>query len=161
LSAYCTLLRKDVRQSKKTLDIGGTPAKGDVMPKVKPLLSLILLAGFLMSCALQTQETGTLKGHVSIGPLVPVLREGVPEPTPAPEVYAARQIVISKPASGKEIARVGIGVTGDYQVQLPVGTYIVDINHGGVDMAKGLPAEVEITSNQVTLLDIDIDTGIR
>jgi len=102
-----------------------------------------------------------LKGHVSIGPLQPAIQEGVPEPTPNPEVYAARQIVIFDQSGRKEIARASINVTGDYEIALPAGTYVVDINHSGIDFAKGLPAQVEIRPNEVTLLDIAIDTGIR
>jgi hypothetical protein len=37
----------------------------------------------------------------------------------------------------------------------------VDINSIGIDHAKGLPAEVVIIADQETVLDVDIDTGIR
>lgn len=107
------------------------------------------------------QETGTLKGHVTIGPLVPVLREGVPEPTPAPEVYEARKIVIYDESGDKEIAQVDIGPDGNYQVTLTVGIYTVGINSLGIDSAAGLPAQIEILAGQTLTLDIDIDTGIR
>jgi hypothetical protein len=50
---------------------------------------------------------------------------------------------------------------GRYQVELEAGLYVVDINHLGIDHAAGLPAQVEILPDQVTTLDIDIDTGIR
>jgi hypothetical protein len=46
-------------------------------------------------------------------------------------------------------------------VTLPVGRYTVDINHLGIDIAKGFPQQVEIKSGQTTQLDVDIDTGIR
>lgn len=61
----------------------------------------------------------------------------------------------------KEIARASINAAGDYEIALPAGTYVVDINQSGIDLAKGLPAQVEISPNEVTLLDIAIDTGIR
>ena len=112
-------------------------------------------------CSAAVGETGVLRGHVSIGPLVPVLREGEPEPTPAPEVYAARQIVIYSENGQKEIARAEIDAEGHYQAPLPVGIYMVDINRIGIDSAAGLPAEVKIFAGAVTILDIEIDTGIR
>jgi hypothetical protein len=121
----------------------------------------ILAAAALFGCSHQQQASGVLTGHVSIGPLVPVVREGVPEPTPAPEVYAARQVVIYRSDGRKEIARAGIDASGDYRVDLAPGNYVVDINHGGIDMASGLPAEIQIQAGQITRLDIDIDTGIR
>jgi hypothetical protein len=85
---------------------------------------------------------------------------GEPEPTPAPEVYAGRQIVVFS-GSGGEIARVQIDGQGNYRLVLPAGSYRVDINHAGIDSAAGLPAEVEILAGQTTRLDVDIDTGIR
>lgn len=120
-------------------------------------LALVLAAG----CSAGPKKTGVLRGHVSIGPLVPVVREGQPEPTPAPEVYAARQIVIYSEDGRKELARAEIDARGLYQLELPVGTYLVDINRIGIDSAAGLPAEVQIHAGEVTELDIDIDTGIR
>ena len=121
----------------------------------------ILLFVLLFACQAAPAPEGILNGHVSIGPLQPAIREGVPEPTPNPEVYAARQIVIFDQSGRKEIARASINAAGDYEIALPAGTYVVDINHSGIDLAKGLPAQVEIRPNEVALLDIAIDTGIR
>jgi len=90
-----------------------------------------------------------------------VMREGQPTPTPAPEVYAAREIVVYARNGKTEVARAQIDARGNYQVALPVGTYVVDINRIGIDRGTDLPKEIEIASGQVTRLDIDIDTGIR
>ena len=124
-------------------------------------LLLVALTFVTISCAPGLQETGTLEGHVTIGPLVPVMREGEPEPTPAPEVYASRQIVIYAQDGRTEITRVQIDAKGSYRVTLPVGTYVVDINRIGIDRGIDLPKTVEIVSGGVTRLDVDIDTGIR
>jgi hypothetical protein len=122
---------------------------------------LVALILFVTSCVPVPGGTGVLQGHVTIGPLVPVVQEGQPEPTPGPEVYASRQIVIYAQDGQTEVARVQIDAKGNYRVELPVGTYVVDINHVGIDMAKELPKTVEIKSGQVTRLDVEIDTGIR
>jgi hypothetical protein len=124
-------------------------------------LILVAMLPVIVACTAVSKETGTLEGHVSIGPLAPVLREGEPEPTPAPEVYAAREIVIYAQNGRTEITRIPIDPDGTYRVPLPVGTYVVDINHTGVDRGIDLPQTVEILSQQVTRLDIEIDTGIR
>ncbi|MGB3903843.1 MAG: hypothetical protein WBB22_02885 [Anaerolineae bacterium] len=124
-------------------------------------LLLLALTFFIISCASGPQETGMLEGHVTIGPLVPVVREGEPEPTPAPEVYASRQIVIYAQDGRTEITRVQIDAKGNYRVTLPVGTYVVDINRIGIDRGIDLPKTVEIVSGGVTRLDVEIDTGIR
>lgn len=119
---------------------------------------IILIAG----CRSAPPESGWLGGHVTIGPLAPVVQEGVSEPTPAPEVYAARQVVVFTADGQQEVLRAGIDpAAGNYRVALQAGSYLVDINHAGIDLAKGLPVVVEIVANQDTLLDINIDTGIR
>ena len=122
------------------------------------LVALMLL---VTSCVPLPEEAGMLEGHVTIGPLVPVVQEGVPEPTPGPEVYATRQIVIYAQDGQTEVARVQIDAKGNYRVELPVGTYLVDINHVGIDVAKELPKTVEIVGGEIARLDVDIDTGIR
>ena len=130
----------------------------------KSLLGLLILTLLIVSqsaCLQKPREYGILEGQVTIGPLVPVVREGESEPTPAPEVYAAREIVVYKENGKSEVARLAIGPDGIYRTELPVGVYLVDINHAGVDRAKGLPQVVSITAGGVTRLDIDIDTGIR
>ena len=141
--------------------------RGDAFPEsiqrlVLTGLSLLLLTA---ACTASPQETGVLEGYVTIGPLVPASREGVPDPTPAPEVYAAREIVIFAEDGQTEMARAQISpdedYRGRYRVTLPVGTYVVDINRIGVDRGMDLPTMVEIVADQVTRLDIDIDTGIR
>ena len=131
--------------------------------RLKRILIFLIIGGSLAACtaAPKTQAAGTLRGYVTIGPLVPVLREGEPEPTPAPEVYATRQIVIYKPDGKTEVARAEINPQGNYEVSLPVGVYIIDINRIGIDSASGLPQEVEIKEGEITILDVDIDTGIR
>ena len=122
------------------------------------LVSLTLLAA---ACTVPIQGGGTLEGHVTIGPLVPAVREGEPEPTPDPEVYAARQIVVYAQDGRTEIERVQIDSDGNYRVELPPGDYVVDINRVGIDHAHGFPRRVEVLDGGVTHLDVDIDTGIR
>ncbi len=63
----------------------------------KPIVRLSLLILVLVSfssCAQVPEEFGVLEGNVTIGPLVPVVKVGEEAPTPAPEVYAAREIVV-------------------------------------------------------------------
>jgi hypothetical protein len=123
---------------------------------------LIILGALLLgACISLPRETGVLSGNVTIGPLQPVMREGVPEPTPAPEVFAARKILVLSQNGRREIARVSISAVGTYQVILPVGRYLVDVAGSGIDRGIDLPTEIEIFKDQITYLDIDIDTGIR
>ena len=124
-------------------------------------LLFVTLFILLVSACTAVQETGTLKGHVTIGPMLPAMREGLVEPTPAPEAYAVRQIVIYTEDGEREVARAQIDSDGNYEIELPVGTYVVDINHVGADQGIDLPQTVEIISEQITRLDVIIDTGVR
>jgi hypothetical protein len=129
---------------------------------MKPYLLLILVFTIAACSATPTpQETGLLEGHLTIGPLTPVVIIGQAEPTPAPEVYAAYPIVVYEPDGKTEVARVTAGSEGNYRLVLPVGTYLVNTQPEGIAFSKDLPQEVTIQSGQVTRLDIDIDTGIR
>lgn len=128
----------------------------------KSILFFLLLTALVFSaCARAPQEKGILEGHVTIGPLTPVTRLGDPEPTPNPAVYADRAVVVYKADGKSEVARLSIDTSGNYRAELPTGTYVVDINHAGIDNAADLPREITITSQEITRLDIDIDTGIR
>jgi hypothetical protein len=122
---------------------------------------------------------GRLRGNVSIGPLSPVQREGVVEPTPLPEVYAratsvratvyaratsvwatSRTIIIYEVDGQTEVKRVQVRPDGTYEIILLNGSYVVDILRSGIESAAELPKTVQIDGGRVTL-DIDIDTGIR
>ena len=48
------------------------------------ILLVSILTEALSACSTIPQETGILEGQGTIGPLVPVVREGELEPTPAP-----------------------------------------------------------------------------
>jgi hypothetical protein len=122
-------------------------------PIVLLMLSLISLL-LLTACVTTSSETGTLEGHVTVGPLAPVV-------APAPEIYSGREIVIFAEDGQTEVTRAKIDGSGNYRVTLPVGTYGVDINHLGIDIAKGLPQDIQIKAGQTTRLDVEIDTGIR
>jgi hypothetical protein len=98
---------------------------------------------------------------VTIGPLVPVERVGVPTPTTPPEAYAARSIDVFQSDGSTLVANVKIGSDGTYRVELPPGKYVVKLAPTGIDRGFNLPRTVEVVSGQTLRLDIDIDTGIR
>ena len=122
---------------------------------------LISLLISLTSCSLGPVEYGILEGQVNIGPLQPAMQIGEEAPTPAPEVYSAREIVVYKKNGVTEFTRLEIGATGGYQGELSVGIYVIDVNRLGIDSADNLPLEITIIANKTTTLNIDIDTGIR
>jgi hypothetical protein len=138
-------------------------AEVDVELRTKVVfMSIVLtLMSLLSACSAVPSEMGILQGHVSVGPLVPVVGPGMEEPTPGPEVFADRKVVIYEAKGERELQRVDLQSDGTYRVELAAGTYVVDINRLGIDHGLNLPATVEIKANQITTLDIEIDTGIR
>ncbi len=128
-------------------------------------LIIYFLPFILAACALPggSRPTGTLQGKVTVGPLTPLVRSDQPEPTPRPEVFTSRGLVIYK-ADGKTLVkRLAFSPDGTYRVELPDGAYVVDLDHAKnpIEHAAGLPAQVTIKAGQATELDVDIDTGIR
>ena len=132
---------------------------------MKPCALLVLaLALFLAvgaGCmAGPASPKGTLQGQVTIGPICPVERPDQPC-NPTPEAYAARKVVILSSEGGSLIATVSLNQTGYYRVDLDPGTYVVDINRGGIDRSPDVPRTITLADGETVTLDIDIDTGIR
>ena len=122
-------------------------------------ICLLLVTG----CSLFNGKVGTLTGQVTIGPLQPTHREGETEPTPSPELYAAWQIVIYTKDMQREIARANIGPEGNYQIVLPVSSYSVRAEPVRYNGGPGISDvyEVKIAEDEISYLNLDVDTGIR
>jgi hypothetical protein len=90
-----------------------------------------------------------VKGTVTIGPLTPVCRVGVPCDGPAPKVVLTF-------TSGTRVVHATTGAVGGYTVKLAPGTYTVTAS-------KGMRiAPDTVTARGVALRrNFAIDTGIR
>ena len=107
--------------------------------------------------------TGILKGTIDIGPLCPV--ETVPSDPgclPTPETYKAYPVGIWTSNGKQKITTISPESDGSYNVQLPEGNYLIarEKVQDGIG-GSNLPATVLVRSGESTLLDINIDTGIR
>jgi len=123
-------------------------------------LLLLLSAG----CEKLTyQEAGFLEGVISIGPLCPV--ETDPPVTgcePTAETYKAYPVSIWTSDGRRKITGINPALDGSYIIELSPGNYLVKLGTTGNGVGgSNLPAEVTITSQNNTVLNIDIDTGIR
>jgi hypothetical protein len=130
------------------------------------ILSTAFLAGllFMSGCdKLMDQGTGFLEGVISIGPICPV--ETVPpDPAclPTAETYKAYPVSIWTSNGRKKIAQINPALDGTYKAKLESGNYLVILGTGNNRVSESnLPAEVKITSQNNTILNINIDTGIR
>ncbi|MCR4368970.1 MAG: hypothetical protein NUV67_03630 [archaeon] len=122
------------------------------------IIALILLSG----CGQKQEGTGTLQGHISIGPICPVeTNPPNPECEPTKETYAAYELSAYRVGSGdpgqliKEATFTG-DENGNYKIELKAGVYKIMLGDG-LQYRK----TIGITANETTIWDIDIDTGIR
>jgi len=105
-------------------------------------------------------EHGRLSGLVTIGPNCP--HADVANPCPAqPSAYAARKILVYNEAKTNLLFTVDIDSQGAYLIDLPPAMYTIDLKPNGMDKSAELPKVIEIKTNVVTRLDVNIDTGIR
>jgi hypothetical protein len=108
------------------------------------------------------REQGVLTGQVTVGPICPVEREGVPCVVP-PEVYTSRslEVVAAPPVRGALATAIALRGDGTFSVVLPVGTYTLTQTPSGIDSSNTLPLTVTIEAGATTTVAVDIDTGIR
>jgi hypothetical protein len=68
---------------------------------------------------------------------------GTPRPTP-PGVYSARKVMVYDWDRIKLIRQVDLSDSGHYRVDLKPGTYVIDINHAGIDRSSEVPKQIRI-----------------
>jgi len=129
------------------------------------VISLISIVVFF-SCIKQIQlgGDGVLKGKISIGPLCPVERVP-PDPAcqPTAETYKAWAIAVWTANKKIKVVALNPNLDGTYQVEISAGNYIVDFDvvHANPVGGSNLPTVITITDKDTTILNINIDTGIR
>ena len=109
---------------------------------------------------IQNAGTGYLEGIVTIGPLCPV--ESVEDPCqPDPSLYRSHKLVILGPG-GETVKQVEISEAGNYRTELIAGNYTVDFAPHDIGIPGSFePPQAVIRENETTILNIEIDTGIR
>jgi len=133
---------------------------------LKIFFSIASLTGllFISGCEkLINQGTGFLEGVISIGPICPVETDP-PQPgcLPTAETYKAYPVSIWSSNGRRKIAQINPALDGSYKAELDHGNYLVVLENGQNRIgSSNLPVEVSITTQNETLLNIDIDTGIR
>lgn len=109
---------------------------------------------------LSVTETGDLSGSMVIGPNCPV--EMVDRPcVTSGEVYAAHKVYIQSTINKRLAITLTPNAEGKFHVSLPVGTYIVDVDHSKIGGVTGAPQTFVIKKGTESLISISIDTGIR
>lgn len=116
---------------------------------------------FIPSTGTRQATTGVLAGKVSVGPICPVERIGVPCPVP-PEVYTSPEFLVLSNNQSKTIISFHADASGNYSVSLPPGTSDVVVSaKSGFGYMSNLPDTITIKAGETTVLDINVDIGIR
>jgi len=130
------------------------------------ILGLTLLMGLLLITGcdkLSSDEAGILEGKISIGPICPVETDP-PDPgcLPTAETYKAYPVAVWKADGGRKILQINPALDGTYKTSLEPGKYLIKLETGSGSIgSSNLPVEVIILSDNITNLNINIDTGIR
>ena len=114
-------------------------------------------------------NNGLLRGKITIGPLCPVEPCDIP-PDQVAKIYESRKVFIYDKATRAKVDEVNLDKEGFYSFSLKSGKYIVDVSDADGNalplnerrpIGSAIPAEVEIKAGSITVLNFDIDTGIR
>lgn len=116
---------------------------------MRAVLLTALLALTLAAPAEPSTATG-LRGHVIMGPLTPVCREGIPCDGPA------KRVSLSFTSGGRTVAT-RTDLAGNYRLVLAAGTYRVHPGRGRTIR----PANVLVVLGRLRVVNFAIDTGIR
>jgi len=125
------------------------------------LVSCLFLNSLGYSAAAQAVAPGVLQGqlHIVSSKTVDLANGNVPSFTA--ETYAEYPLVVLSQDGKKEIAKVTADRSGHYQLALPPGVYVLDVQDRVRKHVRAKPQEFEVVSNQTVHVDIDMDTGIR
>jgi hypothetical protein len=109
-------------------------------------------------------NSASLWGHATIGPFCPVEKLNSPCPVPS-GAYDSLGIMatgMDSEPNGPRGFTTKIDSQGNYSLELPIGTYIIELmSPSSVEHSKDLPKTITLSANQTLRLDISIDTGIR
>jgi hypothetical protein len=97
---------------------------------------------------------GTIVGHVTLGPIMPVCREGVP----CDGVYKGANVEVR--ARSGTVARTKTDDNGDFRIDVAAGAYTVAIAVDAM-LPSCAKADVVVTKGQTATVAIGCDTGIR
>lgn len=126
--------------------------KKPLLPTILCLLLTVTVA--LVGCAgVANVQPGVLEGKVMIGPRP---AEEIGKPYPA-EIYQPRKVMVYDADHKELLKQVDLDSGGYYRVELPPGTYSIDINYYQNDSSENAPRKLKIDSGIHIMFDIDFD----
>jgi hypothetical protein len=123
---------------------------------LKPFLILMLIS----SISIAADHPGFLKGHLKIISAKEVNLADDSQSQANEINYADFPLIVFSKDRKKEIARINADTKGDYQISLPAGDYVLDVQRTPGHL-RATPEPFKIISNQTIRVDMTIDTGVR
>ncbi len=126
---------------------------------IAALLAVVLLAacGGAAVAPLDRDIDSGIEGRVTLGPVCPVVREGVPCPD---RPYEAELRILD--GAGREVAIVRSDAAGSYCLALAPGAYrVVPLSPPGLPLPRAGAVDVTVVAGRFVTLDISYDSGIR
>lgn len=108
----------------------------------------------------KTENLGTIKGKVTIGPICPVQKHNDPCPVP-PKAYTSREVILYMRDGITVVQKMNFFPDGTYLFKVPAGAYIIGIPKQVIGGSKNLPKTLIVKSNETIEFNFSIDTGIR
>ncbi len=124
-----------------------------------PVLRLVLALGaaaLLASCRGPTPTDSGVEGRVWVGPMCPVVQEGVD----CPDSPLSAKLVVED-ENGRTVARGESGTDGAFRIPLAHGDYRLVPQPGESGMPWASPLEFRVLAGEWTPLDVYYDSGIR
>jgi hypothetical protein len=131
------------------------------LPVLAVFLLLLAFNGCMSDSVTSSENAGVLQGKVTIGPLCPVEHPDQ-DCSPDPSIYTSHYLVILTADGNIASGHVAIASDGKYQTELSPGHYLVDYAPKDIGIAgRFSPLDAVVEAGKTTVLNIDIDTGIR
>ena len=120
------------------------------------ILGLFFLPLLLSACTSAVIDSG-IRGEVGIGPMCPVIQEGVPCPD---QPYQA-VLTVFTPA-GRKVTRVETDIEGRFEIKLAPGEYILHPESPN-GQTPPFAADIHFTvqPDEFTTVTVTFDSGIR
>ena len=128
---------------------------------VVSFLTAILI---ITACEKQnTGDVGLLEGKISIGPICPVETDPPQQGClPTEETFKAYPVSVWTSEGHRKVTLLNPALDGTFSVKLTPGSYMVILEkEQNKIVTSNLPVIVTIHTAEKTVLNIDIDTGIR
>ena len=122
--------------------------------KIHPVFLLFVLLVTACQTSTQSPDSG-VEGIVTIGPMCPVVQEGVPCPD---QPYQAELTILTE--SGKKVIQFQTDEEGSFRIELAAGDYVLHPESpSGLPFATDIPFTVE--EHNFKYLEVIYDSGIR